>query len=134
MCVFLISKTSCTEAFLCKLQARPLLSQAFENGNFDGLLDPKLQKNYNHDEMVRMAACAACCVRHSARLRPRMSQVSWLILKICLRIKGVFSFYNQIAVVIVSDKGYVVKCLPERHSPAYLGKKKSSVVLKHIKN
>ncbi|WVZ25070.1 hypothetical protein V8G54_003614 [Vigna mungo] len=54
--------------------ARPLLSQAFENGNFDGLLDPKLQKNYNHDEMIRMAACAACCVRHSARLRPRMSQ------------------------------------------------------------
>ncbi|XP_047152385.1 proline-rich receptor-like protein kinase PERK15 [Vigna umbellata] len=55
--------------------ARPLLSQAFENGNFDGLLDPKLQKNYNHDEMIRMAACAASCVRHSARLRPRMSQV-----------------------------------------------------------
>ncbi|QCE02050.1 proline-rich receptor-like protein kinase PERK15 [Vigna unguiculata] len=55
--------------------ARPLLSQAFENGNFDGLVDPKLQKNYNHDEMIRMAACAASCVRHSARLRPRMSQV-----------------------------------------------------------
>ncbi|ESW07673.1 hypothetical protein PHAVU_010G149300 [Phaseolus vulgaris] len=55
--------------------ARPLLSQAFENGNFDGLVDPKLQRNYNHDEMIRMTACAASCVRHSARLRPRMSQV-----------------------------------------------------------
>ncbi|KAL9304465.1 hypothetical protein ACSQ67_021728 [Phaseolus vulgaris] len=54
--------------------ARPLLSQAFENGNFDGLVDPKLQRNYNHDEMIRMTACAASCVRHSARLRPRMSQ------------------------------------------------------------
>lgn len=90
---------------MCKLQARPLLSQAFENGNFDELVDPKLQNNYNHDEMIRMAACAASCVRHSARLRPRMSQVSWLILKICLRINCVFCFYNQIALVIVSDKG-----------------------------
>ncbi|KAK7349185.1 hypothetical protein VNO77_06350 [Canavalia gladiata] len=55
--------------------ARPLLSQASENGNFNGLLDPRLQTNYNLDEMIRMAACAAICVRHSARLRPRMSEV-----------------------------------------------------------
>ncbi|CAJ1951155.1 unnamed protein product [Sphenostylis stenocarpa] len=55
--------------------SRPLLSQGFENGNFDGLVDPKLQSNYNHEEMIRMTACAATCVRHSARLRPRMSQV-----------------------------------------------------------
>ncbi|KAL2338075.1 hypothetical protein Fmac_012521 [Flemingia macrophylla] len=55
--------------------ARPLLSQALENGNFNGLVDPRLQTNYNLDEMNRMTACAATCVRHSARLRPRMSQV-----------------------------------------------------------
>ncbi|XP_020226636.1 proline-rich receptor-like protein kinase PERK15 [Cajanus cajan] len=55
--------------------ARPLLSQALENGNFNGLVDPRLQTNYNLDEIIRMTACAATCVRHSARLRPRMSQV-----------------------------------------------------------
>lgn len=55
--------------------ARPLLSQALENGNFNGLVDPRLQTNYNLGEIIRMTACAATCVRHSARLRPRMSQV-----------------------------------------------------------
>ncbi|KAM6585806.1 hypothetical protein CsatB_012808 [Cannabis sativa] len=55
--------------------ARPLLVQALENGNFDGLVDPKLQNDYNPDEMTRMVACASACVRHSARLRPRMSLI-----------------------------------------------------------
>ncbi|KAG4144234.1 hypothetical protein ERO13_D05G025066v2 [Gossypium hirsutum] len=54
--------------------ARPLLTKALD-GNFDGLVDPKLQKEYNHNEMTRMVACAAACVRHSARRRPRMSQI-----------------------------------------------------------
>ncbi|TYI25056.1 hypothetical protein ES332_A05G026200v1 [Gossypium tomentosum] len=54
--------------------ARPLLTRALD-GNFDGLVDPKLQKEYNHNEMTRMVACAAACVRHSARRRPRMSQI-----------------------------------------------------------
>lgn len=45
-------------------------------GDFDGLVDPKLHQNYNADEMNRMVACAAACVRHSAWLRPRMSQVT----------------------------------------------------------
>ena len=53
-----------------------MLSQALENGNFDALVDPRLQNDYNSSEMVRMAACAAACVRHSARRRPRMSQVT----------------------------------------------------------
>ncbi|KAK9269646.1 hypothetical protein L1049_001423 [Liquidambar formosana] len=55
--------------------ARPLLTRALEDGNFDTLVDPRLQKDYNHDEMARMLAFAAACVRHSARRRPRMSQV-----------------------------------------------------------
>ncbi|URE49562.1 STYKc [Musa troglodytarum] len=55
--------------------ARPLLTRALEDGNYDALVDPKLGKNYNPDEMARMIACAAACVRHSARRRPRMSQV-----------------------------------------------------------
>ncbi|XP_021819342.1 proline-rich receptor-like protein kinase PERK15 [Prunus avium] len=55
--------------------ARPLLTQALEDGDFDALVDPRLERNYNNNEMARMVACAAACVRHSAWLRPRMSQV-----------------------------------------------------------
>ncbi|KAM1507520.1 hypothetical protein TB2_016588 [Malus domestica] len=55
--------------------ARPLLTQALEDGDFDALTDPRLEKNYKKYEMARMVACAAACVRHSAWLRPRMSQV-----------------------------------------------------------
>lgn len=55
--------------------ARPLLLRATEDGHYDSLVDPKLRDNYDHNEMARMVACAAACVRHSARRRPRMSQV-----------------------------------------------------------
>uniref|UniRef100_A0A5B6YVJ9 non-specific serine/threonine protein kinase n=1 Tax=Davidia involucrata TaxID=16924 RepID=A0A5B6YVJ9_DAVIN len=55
--------------------ARPLLTRALEDGNFDTLVDPRLQKDYNQNEVDRMIACAAACVRHSARRRPRMNQV-----------------------------------------------------------
>jgi serine/threonine protein kinase len=55
--------------------ARPLLARAQDDGNFDKLADARLQNNYDHNEMARMVACAAACVRHSGRRRPRMSQV-----------------------------------------------------------
>ncbi|KAK4269389.1 hypothetical protein QN277_022551 [Acacia crassicarpa] len=55
--------------------ARPLLSTALGNRNFEVLADPRLQNNYNSEEMFRMASCAANCVRHSPDHRPRMSQV-----------------------------------------------------------
>ncbi|GAA0162285.1 transmembrane signal receptor [Lithospermum erythrorhizon] len=55
--------------------ARPLLTRALEDNNFDGLVDQHLGKEFNHSEMARMVACAAACVRHSGRRRPRMSQV-----------------------------------------------------------
>ncbi|GLT49460.1 hypothetical protein SLA2020_230130 [Shorea laevis] len=55
--------------------ARPLLTRAADDENFDSLADPRLQNEYNHNEMARMVACAAACVRHSARCRPRMSQI-----------------------------------------------------------
>ncbi|CAN6700926.1 unnamed protein product [Malus baccata var. baccata] len=55
--------------------ARPLLAQALETGNFDALVDVRLQNDYNTSEMALMLSCAAACVRHSARRRPRMSQV-----------------------------------------------------------
>jgi len=53
-----------------------LLSQALESGNFDAVVDQRLQNDYNSSEMVRMVACAAACVRYSSRHRPRMSQVT----------------------------------------------------------
>ncbi|KAK3410938.1 hypothetical protein EUGRSUZ_J02963 [Eucalyptus grandis] len=55
--------------------ARPLLTQALEDGNFDAIIDPKLNKDYITEEITRMIACAAACVRHSARHRPSMTQV-----------------------------------------------------------
>ncbi|KAJ6963494.1 hypothetical protein NC652_001960 [Populus alba x Populus x berolinensis] len=54
--------------------ARPLLKQALEDGNFDAVVDPKLQ-DYDSNEMIRMICCAAACVRHLGRFRPRMSQI-----------------------------------------------------------
>ena len=58
---------------LCK-QARPILLRALEDGNYEELVDPRLEKNYKPQEMVRLIACAAACIRHSARRRPKMSQ------------------------------------------------------------
>ncbi|VYS58488.1 unnamed protein product [Arabidopsis thaliana] len=55
--------------------ARPLLNRASEEGDFDGLADSKMGNEYDREEMARMVACAAACVRHSARRRPRMSQI-----------------------------------------------------------
>lgn len=55
--------------------ARPLLSQALENNNFDCVADPRLQKDYDCIEMARMVTCASVCVRHLARRRPKMSQI-----------------------------------------------------------
>ncbi|KAJ6752941.1 PROLINE-RICH RECEPTOR-LIKE PROTEIN KINASE PERK8 [Salix koriyanagi] len=56
--------------------ARPLLTSALENEDFEALVDPELEKNYVPSEMFRMIEAAAACVRHSAAKRPRMSQVA----------------------------------------------------------
>lgn len=57
------------------VQARPILMRAVEGGDYNALVDPRLLDNYDADEMLRMVACAAACIRHSARRRPKMSQV-----------------------------------------------------------
>lgn len=57
------------------MQAKPFLTSAMEDENFNQLVDPRLQFSYKHNEMARMVACAATCVRKSARHRPLMSQV-----------------------------------------------------------
>ncbi|KAE8662868.1 Proline-rich receptor-like protein kinase PERK7 [Hibiscus syriacus] len=55
--------------------ARPHLTRGLEDGDLSPLVDPRLDNNYNHEEMKRMAACAAASIRHSARKRPKMSQI-----------------------------------------------------------
>ncbi|XP_049376912.1 proline-rich receptor-like protein kinase PERK1 [Solanum stenotomum] len=67
-----------TESSACSslvIWARPLLRSALDDGKLDALVDPCLGQNYNSEEMANMIACAAACVRHSSRRRPRMSQV-----------------------------------------------------------
>ncbi|KAG4212424.1 hypothetical protein ERO13_A02G164700v2 [Gossypium hirsutum] len=55
--------------------ARPLLDRALATGNHDELIDPCLEGNYDHSEMQRMVACASASIRHSAKRRPKMSQI-----------------------------------------------------------
>jgi hypothetical protein len=55
--------------------------RALEDGEYDDLVDPRLGKDFNPTEVARMIACAAACVRHSARRRPRMSQVIHKVIK-----------------------------------------------------
>ncbi|GAB2225278.1 hypothetical protein Droror1_Dr00006069 [Drosera rotundifolia] len=55
--------------------ARPILYRPLEGGDFDSLVDPQLQGDYDHAEMLRMVSCAAACIRHSGKRRPRMSQI-----------------------------------------------------------
>ncbi|KAH9617870.1 hypothetical protein KSS87_017110 [Heliosperma pusillum] len=55
--------------------ARPLMSEALDNGDFEELADPRLQGKYDKVEMFRLMEAAAACVRHSAIKRPKMSQV-----------------------------------------------------------
>ncbi|KAB8083528.1 hypothetical protein EE612_005753, partial [Oryza sativa] len=55
--------------------ARPLLVRAVEEENFEELVDPRLENNYDAYDMGRLIACAAAAVRHTARSRPRMSQI-----------------------------------------------------------
>lgn len=60
--------------FNCE-QARPLCMRALEDGNYDELADPYLERNYPVHEMARMVASAAASIRHSAKRRPKMSQI-----------------------------------------------------------
>jgi hypothetical protein len=49
-----------------------------EEENYDELIDPRLETNYDAYDMARLIACAAAAVRQTARSRPRMSQVNHL--------------------------------------------------------
>ncbi|KAL3597335.1 hypothetical protein D5086_008972 [Populus alba] len=55
--------------------ARPLCAKAIEDGNYDELVDPALEGNYDLQEMACMVACAGASVSHSAKRRPKMSRI-----------------------------------------------------------
>ncbi|KAL2542715.1 Proline-rich receptor-like protein kinase PERK10 [Abeliophyllum distichum] len=55
--------------------SRPLLSHALETEEFEGLADPRLERNYVISEMFRLIEVAAACIRHSSAKRPKMGQV-----------------------------------------------------------
>ncbi|XP_020167535.1 proline-rich receptor-like protein kinase PERK4 [Aegilops tauschii subsp. strangulata] len=55
--------------------ARPALSRALADGDYGAVADPRLQGSYDPVEMARVVASAAACVRHSAKKRPKMSQI-----------------------------------------------------------
>ncbi|KAJ1259374.1 hypothetical protein BS78_10G149600 [Paspalum vaginatum] len=55
--------------------SRTLLNRAIENQEFDELVDPRLDGNYDDVEMFRVIEAAAACIRHSAARRPKMGQV-----------------------------------------------------------
>jgi hypothetical protein len=57
------------------IQSRPLLNRAIENQEFDELVDPRLDGNFDDVEMFRVIEAAAACIRHSAARRPKMGQV-----------------------------------------------------------
>ncbi|KAK3165454.1 hypothetical protein QOZ80_1AG0033370 [Eleusine coracana subsp. coracana] len=55
--------------------ARPLLTKAIEEDNYEELIDPTLEANYDAYDMARLIACAAAAVRQTARSRPRMTHI-----------------------------------------------------------
>ncbi|CAM0912121.1 unnamed protein product [Alopecurus aequalis] len=55
--------------------ARPLLTRAVDEQEFEELVDPRLGENYDAVEMFRVIEAAAACIRHSAARRPKMGQV-----------------------------------------------------------
>ncbi|XP_057527587.1 putative proline-rich receptor-like protein kinase PERK6 [Amaranthus tricolor] len=55
--------------------ARPLIGQAMDGGILNGLVDPRLEADFDSEEMMRLIACAGASIRHSAKRRAKMSQI-----------------------------------------------------------
>ena len=52
-----------------------MMVQSLKDGNFHGLVDPRLADSFDANETMRMVSCAATSVFSSAQHRPKMSQV-----------------------------------------------------------
>lgn len=75
-----------------------MLAQALETENFDDLVDPRLEKNYVAGEMFRMIEAAAACVRHSGSKRPKMSQVTRVLLarQFIIHFLAILNFFGSV--------------------------------------
>ncbi|KAG6490365.1 hypothetical protein ZIOFF_051661 [Zingiber officinale] len=82
--------------------SKPVLTQALADKNFDELVDQRLENKYNVEEMTRMIASAGACVRHSARKRPKMSQVGTLFFT---------SLHSSISTVSQTEMMQIVRAL-----------------------
>ncbi|KAK3020780.1 hypothetical protein RJ639_045852 [Escallonia herrerae] len=89
-------------------KARPLLNHALETEEFEGLADPRLEKNFADVEMFRMIEAAAACVRHSAVKRPRMGQCLTLQILVFISLKLPYKIVRR-------TKKYVKKKLGKRN-------------------
>lgn len=73
--------------------------RALETGEFEELVDPRLEQNFDRNEMLLMIEAAAACVRHAASKRPRMLQVLFIEMILyfseiinhifCMRVMGI---------------------------------------------
>lgn len=80
------------------------MAQASIDRKFESLIDPRLETNYDHEEMKRMIACAGACMHFFAEKRPHMSEVCVIFipcllktmsqLYICLHSKIQISLYE----------------------------------------
>ncbi|KAJ4765655.1 Proline-rich receptor-like protein kinase PERK4 [Rhynchospora pubera] len=59
--------------------ARPLVAHAATDGNYDSLVDPRLENKYNLEELKRMVACAGACIHFFPDKRPHMIEVLRLL-------------------------------------------------------
>ncbi|KAL2939420.1 Proline-rich receptor-like protein kinase PERK4 [Bienertia sinuspersici] len=55
--------------------ARPLITRTMEEGVFSGFVDPRLEGEFDSEEMMRLIASAGASIRHSAKRRAKMSQI-----------------------------------------------------------
>ncbi|KAL8151467.1 hypothetical protein V2J09_021275 [Rumex salicifolius] len=63
------------ECSLVDWVTRPQLGRMVDESVFKGIVDPRLERNFNPQEMTRLGACTAASIRHSAKRRPKMSLV-----------------------------------------------------------
>ncbi|KMT00458.1 hypothetical protein BVRB_9g217590 [Beta vulgaris subsp. vulgaris] len=55
--------------------ARPLIARTMDEGVFSGFVDPRLESEFDSEEMMRLIACAGASIRHSGKRRAKMSQI-----------------------------------------------------------
>lgn len=82
------------------MQARPILMQG-DAESYRELIDPRLENNYNRDEMFLLIISADASIRHSSRRRPKMSQVFIYYFFLFLILDKSFIFLRKIIMFLL---------------------------------